>query len=239
MRTACLLPVSPSMYCSRGGGGVPARGGVPAQGVAGPGGVPGPRGVPAWGVYLVRGACTWSGGVYLVQGCTWSMGCTWSGGCTWSWEVYLPGGVPAWGVPTQVLPLWTEWQTGVKILPCPKLRLRAVIIWPVGKKINPENIDFVFLTPCPMFLDPLLTKLISIDSLLHYILLPYKKSHAHVWCVCFTLDSCTFLLFISQRTWQELWMCQEGLFSLHSLPIRCLLWVLWKSIWCVQKIKPG
>ena len=23
-------------------------------------------------------------------------------------------------------PLWTEWQTGVKILPCPKLRLRAV-----------------------------------------------------------------------------------------------------------------
>ena len=25
-------------------------------------------------------------------------------------------------------PLWTEWQTGVKILPCPKLRLRAVII---------------------------------------------------------------------------------------------------------------
>ena len=25
-------------------------------------------------------------------------------------------------------PLWTEWQTGVKILPCPKLRLRAVIM---------------------------------------------------------------------------------------------------------------
>ena len=25
-------------------------------------------------------------------------------------------------------PLWTEWQTGVKILPCPKLRLRAVNI---------------------------------------------------------------------------------------------------------------
>ena len=24
-------------------------------------------------------------------------------------------------------PLWTEWQTGAKILPCPKLRLRAVI----------------------------------------------------------------------------------------------------------------
>ena len=26
-------------------------------------------------------------------------------------------------------PLWTEWQTGVKILPCPKLRLRAVKTW--------------------------------------------------------------------------------------------------------------
>ena len=25
-------------------------------------------------------------------------------------------------------PLWTEWQTGVKILPCPKLRLRAIKI---------------------------------------------------------------------------------------------------------------
>ena len=25
-------------------------------------------------------------------------------------------------------PLWTEWQTGVNILPCPKLRLRAVNI---------------------------------------------------------------------------------------------------------------
>ena len=38
------------------------------------------------------------------------------------------GGVPARGVPAQVLPspLWTEWQTGAKILPCPKLRLRAV-----------------------------------------------------------------------------------------------------------------
>ena len=26
------------------------------------------------------------------------------------------------------LPLWTEWQTRVKTLPCPKLRLRALII---------------------------------------------------------------------------------------------------------------
>ena len=33
-------------------------------------------------------------------------------------------------------PLWTEWQTGVKILPCPKLRLRAVIMSLVMSLIN-------------------------------------------------------------------------------------------------------
>ena len=54
-------------------------------------------GVPAWGVYLPGGTCP-------------GRGCTCHG-----------------GVPAQVLPLWTEWQTGAKILPCPKLRLRAVI----------------------------------------------------------------------------------------------------------------
>ena len=67
MRTARLLPVSPSMHYS--GWGVPAG------------------------------------------GCTWYRGGTWSQGCTWSWGVYLVrgctwsrGGVPAWGVPAQVLP---------------------------------------------------------------------------------------------------------------------------------------
>ena len=63
MHSARLLPVSPSMHCSRVG--------VPAQ------------------------------------------------------EVYLPGGEGCTcpGTP----PLWTEWQTGAKILPFPKLHLRAVI----------------------------------------------------------------------------------------------------------------
>ena len=45
-------------------------------------------------------------------------GClVWGGGCTCS-----RGGV--W----PDTPLWTEWQLGAKILPCPKLRLRAVKI---------------------------------------------------------------------------------------------------------------
>ena len=50
MRTSRLLPVSPSMHCSRGVYLVP-------------GDVPGPEG------------CTCSWGMYLVRGCTWSRGC--------------------------------------------------------------------------------------------------------------------------------------------------------------------
>ena len=59
MRTARLLPVSPSMHCSRGVCLVQGGGCVP-----GPGGVLGPRGeVPGpWGGF------TWSRGVYLVRG---------------------------------------------------------------------------------------------------------------------------------------------------------------------------
>ena len=111
------------------------------------GGVPGLGVYLIWGMYLVWGVGTWSGGwgpgpggvpgpgVYLFGGGVPGPGGTWSGGCTWSgrhlvWEGVpgLGGGVPGpGGVPGQVLPRWTEWQTGVKLLPCPKLRLRAVI----------------------------------------------------------------------------------------------------------------
>ena len=77
MRTARLLPVSPSMHYSGGE-------------CTGPGGVPGP------------GGCTWSRRVYLVWGgwCTWFGGCTPNmvpkgvpgpGGCTWSQGVGVPG----------------------------------------------------------------------------------------------------------------------------------------------------
>ena len=85
MHTAHLLPISPSMHCSRRCtclGGVPAQGGVLVQGVYLPGG------------YLPSGN---------LPGCVPARGCT-------CWWVYLPGGVHAWGVyppggDVQVLPL--------------------------------------------------------------------------------------------------------------------------------------
>ena len=122
MRTARLLPVSPSMHCSGRGYLVPRGCTCPggctwSQGIPGPGGVPGP------------GGCTWFWGGYLVWGV-----CL-LGRCTWSWGVPgSRGGIPARGVPGPggYLPRYPPceqnvWQTGVKILPCPKLRLRAVI----------------------------------------------------------------------------------------------------------------
>ena len=94
MRTVRLLPVSPSMHCSRG--------------------------------------CTCPRGD-LLQGCT-CQGVPAQGGVP-AQEVYLPGGVPALGgsVPAQggYLPKYSppvNRMTGAKILLCPKLRLRAVIL---------------------------------------------------------------------------------------------------------------
>ena len=112
MRTARAFTVCRNLL--PGGGGAWSRGvGVY---LAGPGG-----GVPAW-----SGGDLVPGGGYLA-----------GPGGTWSRGGYLPGlvrgGVPAWswGCTCLVLPPpppWTEWQTGVKILPWPKLRLRAVTI---------------------------------------------------------------------------------------------------------------
>ena len=101
MRTARLLPISPS--CTALGG------------VSGPRlctwsrGMYLPRGVPAWG-YLPRGVCLLGGmylvcGVYLVGGCTCPVGEPTQGSvpdqgvylpgeCTWSWGA---GGVPVLG----------------------------------------------------------------------------------------------------------------------------------------------
>ena len=113
MHTARVLTVSPSMLCT---GGVSALvyllpGDVCSWGVylvpegcLLPGGVPGPRVVCSWGVYLVLGGVTGSRGCLLLGGCL------------------LPGAC-------QVLPPCEQNDKQVqKILPCPKLRLRAVIM---------------------------------------------------------------------------------------------------------------
>ena len=126
MRTACLLPISRSMHCSwrwctcpRRWVGVPAGGYmVPGMCTWSQGDVPDPGGVPIQGgVPGPREGCTWSRGVYLPGGCTWSLGLG-----VPAQGVYLVRG----GVPAQVLPPVNR--TGVKILPCPKLRLQAVKI---------------------------------------------------------------------------------------------------------------
>ena len=89
---------------------------VSAQGGTCPGGEPAQGGEPAWG-YLPRG-------VYLPREDIPARGCTCLGGVP-AWGCTCPGG---WGVYLlRYSPLWTEWQTGAKILPCPRLRLRAVI----------------------------------------------------------------------------------------------------------------
>ena len=102
MRTAHLLPISPSMHCSRGVG-VPVSGGTWSHRVYLPGGV------PAWGVYLHRG-CTCLGGVPGPRGLYPPGECSCLGG-TWSWGwgctclgVYLvPGVYLLGGVPTQTV----------------------------------------------------------------------------------------------------------------------------------------
>ena len=91
MRTARLLPLSPSMHSSQGRrGGVPCpRGVYLVWGVPGPGGctwvrgcVPGPVGVPG------------PGGVPGPRVCTWSRGIPGPGRCTWSQRgVYLVRGI--------------------------------------------------------------------------------------------------------------------------------------------------
>ena len=60
-----------------------------------------------------------------------------SGGGVWSGGVPGPGGAWSGGSVVSQHALWTEWQTGAKILPCPKLRLRAVIT----KKKDLVNFD--------------------------------------------------------------------------------------------------
>ena len=115
MRTAHALTVSPSMLY---GGVYLVPGGCLLPGVSAPG-----------GVYLVPGGCTWSRGVSTPGGCTrsWGRVCSrrvWSpGGCLLLGWVSAHRGVYL----VRYSPLPVDWQMPVNLLPCPKLRLRAVI----------------------------------------------------------------------------------------------------------------
>ena len=93
--------------------------------------LPGPGGVPAWsrGVYLPGwgGTCLAPGGVPAWSG---GVTCLVPGGCTY---LVRGGGLPAWSRGVYLVrhspPCGqNSWHTLLKILPCPKLRLRAVII---------------------------------------------------------------------------------------------------------------
>ena len=91
----------------RGGSALP---GLPTEGVLHPGGLPNtPR--SAHRGFCIRGFC-------IQRVCL--------GGSTQLPQVCLKRGVCIWGVGQSPSPLWTEWHTGVKTLPCPKLCLRPV-----------------------------------------------------------------------------------------------------------------
>ena len=98
MRTARLLPVSPSMHCSGGGGwGVPAQEvGVSARGVPARRGVPAWGGVPAWECTCPRGVPA-QGGLCLPRGAVPAWGGVPAWGCVYLLGVYLPRGCTYWG----------------------------------------------------------------------------------------------------------------------------------------------
>ena len=74
------------------------------------------------------------------------------GGCTWSWGVYLPGPGEGGGTPPCGQ---NSWHTLLKLLPCPKPRLRAVITFK-GKSMfqafelhaetNPHHDDYLWIS---------------------------------------------------------------------------------------------
>ena len=111
---------------SAAGGGVCSGGSAPGgclvsgRGVSAPGGVCS-GGCMLWGGLVLGGVClSWGGSLLPGEGCLLQGVCSWGvsgpGGCL------LVGGV---GIPACTEadpPLWTEWQTGVKILPWPQLR---------------------------------------------------------------------------------------------------------------------
>ena len=107
MCTTCLLPVSPSMHCSWWGVYLVPWGCTWSQG-----GVPGPGGTWSWGMYLVLGGCLPVGGA-----------------CLGVYLVRRAGTPPRQATPQAGNPPREQNDRQVqKILPSPKLRLRAVKI---------------------------------------------------------------------------------------------------------------
>ena len=121
IRTACSLTVSPSMLCSGGGG------------------VPGPRVMPGPGGGLCsQGGCLVLGVCLVPEGCL-----LWGGACSWGWGA-------CWGMGWYPTMYWgrspcgqNSWHTLLKILPCPKLRLRAVNILVVFQQTSGQKDHFV------------------------------------------------------------------------------------------------
>ena len=100
------------------------------------------RGVCIWGV-CTRGVCI-QGGLHLgslhAGICIQREGSAFRGECLGGLPNLPPGLHPGCGGVGQTpFSLWTEWHTGVKTLPCPKLRLRAVVnvrIFSLWQQIN-------------------------------------------------------------------------------------------------------
>ena len=128
MRTARALTISPSMLCT---GGCPLPGGVCSGGVcswrglSAPGGCVSSGGVCSWGMSAPGGVCSW--------GCVCSQG-----GCL------PPGGVHGLGCTWSGTPPAVDRHTPVNILPCPKVRLQAVIIWTPRRGTRPLMVSTTY-----------------------------------------------------------------------------------------------
>ena len=101
-----------------------------SRGCTCPGDVPAQGGVPAWGVYLPRG-CTCPGGVLAEGVPAWGVPDRGQGTCPEgvpAQGAYLLRGAPAQGGFLSRYPPVNRMTDRWKILPCPKLLLRAVNI---------------------------------------------------------------------------------------------------------------
>ena len=96
------------------------------------------RRTPAhWPYRVGRGAWQWEGA--CVAGGMHGRGV----GC--AWQVGMQGRECVWQGACKHAPLWTEWQTRVKTLPCRKLRLRAVEMKEFGLRGAGKDVALAYL----------------------------------------------------------------------------------------------